>query len=185
MVPALSKAMPPVGRKTQYKLAYESAQRVMRHIKRLALLESSSRANMESAVRCYERQCKELKTPAWPIHLDNFGSYITWYCLKGSSAHSIACIKSHLKRHCHEQRIPWLSPEDEFDLQDLEKSLLKRNAVHPKRKLGVGFDVLGALYAAADKANPAHLQLLTMSTLAHDCLLRGGELVQLTVGDVR
>lgn len=176
--------MPP-KRKTQPRqhIPYHAALR-QAHLVCSQALEVTSRSSQQSAVRCYERQCRDWNISPWPVSFASLGPYFTFYCLRGLSAFSVKTLKSHIKRASDERRLPWLSASDAFFINDLQRSLEKRHQDPPRRKLPVTFDVLARIADKADTAALEDLQLLTMATLAHDCLLRGCELVNLTVGDV-
>jgi len=146
-------------------------------------LEPSSQSSMASAVRCFERECHRWGIAPWPVSYHNFGAYIAWYCHTGGCARSIKTIKSHLHHYSKTNGLPWLSREDDFHISKLQTAFLKI-APKPVRAKPATFDTLLALYRAANKTSLPHLQLLAMSTLAHDCLLRPGELCSLTVADV-
>jgi len=149
-------------------------------------LEPSSRSSYNSAVRCYAKQCAARGIEAWPVTHYNLGNYIIWYCThRGNSSYSIPTIKCHLKRFSLIHELPWLHGLDSFLNKDLERALAKKDTHTPRRKLPITFEILQKLLPVTRNGSLQDLQVMAMCTLAHDGLLRGGELCTLRLHDLR
>jgi integrase len=118
-----------------------------------------------------------------------FGSYIA----KGNAPGNIAGILSYLRGHCVEQYLPFLSVMDEKRLGYLRRGLFRLSPRRgTKRAEACTLEVLLALFQAVtefrkhDPDGPLdrEISILTMCMVAHNGLLRSGELLALKRSDV-
>jgi integrase len=131
--------------------------------------------------------------PPFPVTLDTLSNYASDYVRRGNSPHNVQGILSALRRHSLERGFPWLDFEDSKRLQYARRGLFNLAPKgEPKRAAACTLEVLGKIVGALDAAHPVgtpppkprDLMVLTMGGLAHDGLLRSGELLALNVGDV-
>ena len=148
-------------------------------------LEPDSRGNMLGTVERYVAACTRWGKRAFPARYETLAAFFTAYYLRGNTARSLTSIKSQLKRFSLENHVSWLSPRDDYHLNDLVSGLKKCDGTTVRRKLPVTLDVIRAAARTADPARRTHLQLITMALLGHNFLLRGAALVTLTMGDIK
>jgi len=158
-----------------------------------ASLKPNSRKNMRSAVKGYNDFCALMGYNAFPLTLQSVALYLADYVARGHAPTSIAGILCHLRRHCTEEYLPWLSSADEARLRYLRRGLCR---LAPRRGpcraeacmlavLQVLFETVSALHPdPEDKPTSREITVLTMCMLAHNALLRSGELLELKVGDI-
>jgi integrase len=151
-------------------------------------LAPSSRKNYDSHVRLYAAFCRLMLLPPFPPSLDTLSRYLAGYVQRGNSPHCAPGILSCLKRHCLERGIAWLSFEDSRRLGYLRQGLFRLAPKgEPKRAAACTLAVLRKVIEALDArhplgmlpATPRELMVLTMCVLAHNTLLRTGELLAL------
>lgn len=131
--------------------------------------------------------------PAFPPTFKTVAVYFGSYIAKGNAPSNIAGILSYLRRHCVEQYLPFLSAMDEKRLGYLRRGLFR---LSPRRDIqraeACTLEVLLALFQAVaefrknDKNGPSdrEISILTMGMVAHNGLLRSGELLVLKRSDV-
>lgn len=156
-------------------------------------LAHSSRTQYNSTVKLYSNFCGLLDIEAFPPSLMSLSLYMADYVMRDKVPTNLPGILSQLRRHCMEEDIPWLSPGDDKRLSYMRQGL-KRLAPRRdvKRAKACTLDVIHALFAAVTQfhaqtnGRPSNREpcILTMCLLAHNGLLRSGELLALTVGDV-
>jgi integrase len=153
-----------------------------------------SRKNFRSAVKGYVDFCRLMDYTAFPPTLKSVAVYFGSYVARGNSPGNIAGIMSYLRRHCVEQYMPCLSVMDEKRLSYLRRGLFRLSPRRgTKRAEACTLEVLIALFQAVtkfrkdDKDGPSHreISILTMGMVAHNGLLRSGELLALQVRDVK
>ena len=147
-------------------------------------LEPSSRRTQTSVERCYTTFCTSVRLSSFPVSFESLGLYFIQFCRFGNTARSIAYQLSLLKRTNRELGHPSLSQADKDRLDDVVTGLQKHDHSQPKQKRPMTHTVLNAMQAVADMTKLRHFQHLTMSRVAHDALLRGGELITLLAGQL-
>lgn len=154
------------------------------YFERMAI-EDSTRATMNSVVRCYVQFCESARIPAFPVTFRSLGLYLVQYCHRyGHTTRSIPGIISHLKRANREHSAEWMDDASQARLDDLKAGLQKFDRSTPARKLPVTHKVLADVQRVADMSNAHYYQVITMGRLAHDALLRGVELIALKLKDI-
>ena len=154
------------------------------YFERMAI-EDSTRACLNSVVRCYTTFCASAGIPAFPVSYRSLGLYLVQYCYRfGHTTRSIPGIISHLKRANREYSVEWLDAADQLRLDDLKVGLSKYDRSAPARKLPITHKVMADMQRVADMSNAHHYQVVTMGRVARDALLRGGELIGFKVGHI-
>jgi integrase len=160
-------------------LSTEKLRQLVAHFKRQAL-EPGTWRNVYSTAKLFCRFTAKHKMLPLPIRTHAVAMYMVQYCLNGNTTRSLKNVLTQLKRFCGEYGFPWLTPPQLLQLRDVQRGLAKHDHSVPRRKLPLTLAILAKLR----DTNPADRQLLAMSMLAHDGLLRGGELCFLNRQDV-
>lgn len=179
--------MPPIHSKWDITLSPAEKEALQRDIERFerAALEESSRQGLESTVRCYSIFCVNNGYRPFPVSYESLAAYCVQYCVRfGQTTRSLPTILSHLRRENRLHSPVWLDYLNEYRLADLISGLKKHDTTEVRRKLPMTHDVLDKLERATDMTKLLYRQHLTMARLAHDALLRGGELVKLRLCDL-
>lgn len=150
-----------------------------------AALEESSRQGLDSTVRCYSVFCTNNGYRPFPVSFDSLAAYCVQYCVRfGQTTRSLPTVLSHLRRANRAHSPVWLDYANEFRLADLITGLKKHDTTEVRRKQPMTHHVLDKTERVADMTKLYYRQHLTMARLAHDALLRGGELVKLRLCDL-
>jgi len=137
-------------------------------------LAPSSRSQYTSTVHLYSIFCGLLHIEAFPPSLLSLSMYMADYVMRDKVPTNLPSILCHLRRHCSEEDIPWLSAGDDKRLGYMRQGLVRlapRRDV--KRAKACTLDVIHALFAAVTNfhaepnAEPSNRELciLTMCLL--------------------
>lgn len=149
-----------------------------------ASISSGYLRNIDSTVRLYDNFCHLAGFVAWPISVDALTCYLVDYVVRGNSPNTITQIITRLSRRSSERCLPWLGIHDLFFLNEIKRGLRRTFREDVVRAAPCTMQVILRMIRVADSANILHTLVITMSLVAHNGLLRGGELFALTVGDV-
>jgi integrase len=148
-----------------------------------AALEPSSRVQQSGTTDAYCTLMQSAGQQAFPITAYSLSMYATYYChFLGNSSRSMTGKLSQLYRTNRELGHPPLTAAADARLKDVLKGLGKADRTPVRRKQPMTLEVLAKICKVADLATHRDYQHITMARLAHACLLRSGELVQLRVG---
>ena len=144
-----------------------------------------SRDNVSGTGRLYAQFCEMAGFPAFPVTMRGICNYLVDYVHRGNSPESLSGVVSRLKRFTLEQGYEWLTEGQQFYVANVRQGLRRLFKEPVVRAAPCTVAILNNLAAAADPQDPLDFMVLTMCFVAHNGLLRGGELLQLTVGDLR
>jgi integrase len=147
----------------------------------------STLANRNSIIRMYEDFIRNNTAlpAAFPVQPSGIGEFIAWWSQQASSPR-IKHIVSTLNTHQQDlpEAYPPFSPTLKRFLYRLQRGLNKMFRPVVVRKRPMTLDRILSLVPFLDLGDSWDLQVLTMMFVAHDCLLRGIELVSLRMGDI-
>jgi len=147
-------------------------------------LAPGTRKNMDSQVRLYETFCGLAGLPAFPPTPVSIGAYAADYVLRGCKAHNLSGVVSRIKHFCLETGIPWLSPPGIFHVRKICRGLQRQFKEVTRRAAPFTMRVFERVLQVADPNDSLESTVITMCAVAHNGLLRGGELLALRVGDL-
>jgi hypothetical protein len=145
---------------------------------------ASSRGNMNSAARLYATFCQLAGLPAFPVSAHSLMAYCVDYVHRGNTPASLDSIISRLKAYSVEAGHAWLPYSQWVHVRKVKRGLARAFKEAPKRAAAFTLRVLGKVLDAVDATAPQEVMVATMCAVAHNGLLRGGELLKLTVGDL-
>ena len=146
------------------------------------------RRQVRSTVDMYQQWCLSVLLPSFPPSYRSIAGFLVMYVAQQhGSTRSLANVKSHVRVFCRLSDIAWLSESESARLLVLEKNLRYNDVTAANRKQPLTSAMLVSLAQMVRyRYDVVPLQLLTSLFVAHDGLLRGGELWSgIVVADVR
>lgn len=148
-------------------------------------LAKGSRKNVDRTGRLYSQFCTNAGLQAWPLSVQSVSFFMVDYVHRGNSPESLMDGLSRLKRFTLEQGFAWLSERQLFYIHNIRTGLRRLFKEPVVRAAPCTMAILQRLAGAAHPADPMDIMVVTMCFVAHNGLMRGGELLGLQVADLR
>lgn len=145
--------------------------------------EPGTRRNRACHLRQYEDFCGAFGVPPWPVSVESLGNFVSSWADRNQSS-KVDGLISTLRTESLGNGHPFTAPM-EYYISLLRQGLAKAFRPTTRRKLPFTLNRLEAIAPFFDLHDPWHLQALTMAYVAHDGLLRAGELLALQWDDVQ
>lgn len=170
---------------------YESAaarQALHRQANRIyrAALSSSTRRTYRASVIQYRRFCAQIHRPAFPVSRTTLQLYATHWVSTGRKHTSFPSVRSALKDYSMRHDHRWLFDSVRVNTwwKTFMRGLQRAYPHQPKQKAPLTADLIKQIIRNTRRQDGDNLQLITMTILAHDGLLRAAELCKLRVSDI-
>jgi hypothetical protein len=149
---------------------------------------TSHSAHVRSTLKIYTAFCDSQGLLAFPCSFDSVSLFVVHHCMERNdgSAKSVDNVVSALSTYSRLRGHSWLNPTEALRLRQVVARLKYLDSSPSHRKLPVGLDLLLDIAAGPLQGllNPYYAYLYLCFALAHDGLLRLGELTSdLTVRD--
>lgn len=166
---------------TARRALYHRANRIYR-----AALSSSTRRTYRASVLQYRRFCAQIQRQAFPVSRTTLQLYATHWVSTGRKHTSFPSVRSALKDYSSRHNHPWLFDSTRVSTwwKTFTRGLQRAYPHQPKQKNPLTADLIKQIIHNTNRREGENLQLITMTVLAHDGLLRAAELCKLRVSDV-
>jgi integrase len=144
-----------------------------------------SRTNINSTARLDQTFCLLAGFSPWPVTLRAVIYFCVDYVLRGNSPATLCSVLSRLKRHCLEQGWTWLNSTQWFYVRAVRQGLRRLYQEEPTRATACTLAIIQGMLEVVSAANTIEFMTFVMIVVAHNGLLRGGELRDIKVGDLR
>lgn len=146
---------------------------------------AGSRRHIESVARLYHTFCILAGLMPWPLSLFWVILFMVDNVHRGNSPASLSGVLSRLKRHSLEYGWSWFNLQQWFFIRAIRQGLRRIFREEPPRASPCTLAIIRQLLPHIDPADAVAYMTITMCVVAHDGLLRGGELRGLKVSDLR
>lgn len=141
---------------------------------------------IDGTARRYTEFTDERSLPAFPVTAIPLAMFMVNYChVHGHTSRSLSGIQSCLKTYNTQNGHAWLTTDHERIIREVRKGLANHDHSVPLRKLPITYAIINKLHTLMDLRRPDDHQLLVMSLMAHNGLLRENELCLINREDVK